>query len=68
MLDRFKKQPSLASTVKIQVVNLREYLKLCKARDQELNQIMLIPTESIEFVRSLQPAPAQNQTDPCHSL
>jgi nickel transport protein len=67
MLERFKKQqPSLASTVKIQVVNLEGVLKtLQTGKDQELNQIMLIPPrESIEFVRSLQPAPAQNQNRP----
>jgi len=46
MLDRFKKQqPSLASTIKIQVVNLKENLKLC-SKDQQLNQIMLIPPRS----------------------
>lgn len=67
MLDRFKKQqPSLASTIKIQVVNLEGVLKtLQSGKDQQLNQIMLIPPrESIEFVRSLQPAAAQNQNRP----
>ena len=67
MLDRFKKQqPSLASTIKIQVVNLEGVLKtLQTGNDQQLNQIMLIPPrESIEFVRSLQPAAAQNQNRP----
>lgn len=64
MLDRFKqKQPDLASTVQIQVVNLEGVLQtLQKSNDQQLSQIMLVPPrESVEFVRSLQPAPAQNQ-------
>jgi nickel transport protein len=67
MLDRFKKQqPNLASTVEIQVVNLEGVLKtLQTSNDKQLNQIMLIPPrESIQFVRSLQPAPAQNQNRP----
>lgn len=64
MLDRFKQQqPNLASTVAIQVVNLEGVLQTLQTRnDQQLNQIILIPPkESIEFVRSLQPAPTQNQ-------
>ena len=65
MLERFKKQqPNLASTIEIQVVNLEGVLKtLQTGNDQQLNQIMLIPPrESIQFVRSLQPASAQNPT------
>lgn len=64
MLDSFKqKQPDLASTVEIQVVNLEGVLQtLQKSNDQQLNQIMLVPPqESIEFVRSIQPAQNQNQ-------
>lgn len=65
MLERFKKQkPDLASTVEIQVVNLEGVLQALQTRnDQALNQIVLVPPrESLEFVRSLEPAaPAQNQ-------
>ena len=64
MLDRFKKQePKLASTIEIQVVNLEGILQtLQTGNDEQLNQIMLVPPrESIEFVRSLQSTPAQNQ-------
>lgn len=64
MLDRFKQQqPNLASTVGIQVVNLEGVLQTLKTRnDAQLNQIVLVPPkESIEFVRSLQPVPTQNQ-------
>jgi nickel transport protein len=61
MLDRFKQQqPNLASTVGIQVVNLEGVLQTLKTRnDKQLNQIILVPPkESIEFVRSIQPAPS----------
>lgn len=67
MVDRFKQQqPNLASTVEIQVVNLEGVIQTLKtSNDQQLNQIMLVaPQESIDFVRSLQPAPAQNQNRP----
>ncbi len=59
MLERFKKQqPDLASTVEIQVVNLEGVIETMKSRnDNQLDQIMLVPPkESIDFVRSLQPA------------
>ena len=62
MLERFKKQqPDLASTVEIQVVNLEGVIQTMQTRnDTQLDQIMLIPPkESIDFVRSLQPAPGQ---------
>lgn len=65
MLDRFKQQqPKMAATVAIQVVNLEGVLQTLKTRnDKQLNQIVLVPPkESVEFVRSLQPAPTQNQT------
>lgn len=62
MLERFKKQqPNLASTVEIQVVNLEGVIQTMQSRnDNQLDQIMLVPPkESIEFVRSLQPAAGQ---------
>lgn len=67
MLERFKKQkPELASTIKIQVVNLEGVLQALQTRnDQGLNQIVLVPPKSsIDFVRSLQPAAAGNQQRP----
>lgn len=65
MLTRFKQQqPNLATTIEIQVVNLEGVLQTLKTRnDADLQQIMLVPPqESLEFVRSLQPAATQNQT------
>ncbi len=62
MLERFKKQqPDLASTVQIQVVNLEGVIQTMQSRnDNQLDQIMLVPPkESIDFVRSLQPAGGQ---------
>lgn len=62
MLERFKKQqPKLASTVEIQVVNLEGVIQTMQSRnDNQLDQIMLVPPkESIDFVRSLQPAAGQ---------
>ncbi len=59
MLERFKKQqPDLAKTVEIQVVNLEGVIQTMQSsKDNQLDQIMLVPPkESIEFVRSLQPA------------
>lgn len=67
MLERFKQQqPNLASTIEIQVVNLEGMLQTLKTRnDKDLNQILLVPPrESLEFVRSLKPAPNQNQNRP----
>lgn len=67
LLERFKKQqPSMASTIEIQVANLEGVLKtLQTSNDKQLNQIMLIPPrDSIEFVRSIQPSAAQNQKKP----
>lgn len=66
MLERFKKeQPDLAASVEIQVVNLEGIIQTLQTRNEpQLNQIMLIaPQESIEFVRSLQPA-TQNRNQP----
>ena len=65
MLNRFKQQqPNLASTIEISVVPLEGMLQTLKTRnDDALKQVMLIPPrESIEFVRSLQPAGTQNQS------
>ena len=64
MLERFKQQqPKLAPTIEIQVVNLEGVIEtLQKRNDNQLNQIVLVPPKaSIDFVRSLQPANAQNQ-------
>jgi nickel transport protein len=64
MLNRFKQQqPNLASSIEISVVPLEGMLQTLKTRnDDALKQVMLIPPrESIEFVRSLQPAGTQNQ-------
>ena len=65
LLENFKKQqPSLASTVNIQVVNLEGVIQTLQTSNKpELNQIVLIPSrESINFMQSLQQAPAgQNQ-------
>lgn len=65
VLDRFKQQqPKLASTVEIQVVNLEGVIQTLQSRnDAQLNQIMLVPPKaSVDFVRSLQPANARNQS------
>ena len=67
VLERFKQQqPNLASTVEIQVVNLEGMIQTLETRnDAQLNQIMLIPPRSsIDFVRALKPASAQNQSQP----
>ena len=67
VLERFKQQqPNLASTVEIQVVNLEGMIQTLETRnDTQLNQIMLIPPRSsIDFVRALKPASAQNQSQP----
>lgn len=67
MLDRFKQQqPKLAPTIEIQVVNLEGVIEtLQKGNDAQLNQIVIVPPKaSIDFVRSLQPANAQNQPRP----
>lgn len=67
MLEKFKQQqPDLAASVDIQVVNLEGMIQTLQTRNEkELNQIMLVPPrESIEFVRSLKPTSAPNQTQP----
>ena len=74
MVDRFKQQqPNVTATIKIEVVNLESVLEALRTEnDPFLSQMMLIPSrESLEFVRSLQPAGAgqnpqlaPNQTRP----
>lgn len=62
MLAKFQQQqPDIASSVKIQVVNLEGVIQLMQtSNDPQVNQIMLIPPkESVDFVRSLQPAQPQ---------
>jgi len=70
LLERFKQQkPDLAATVEIQVVPLQAVIqKLKTGNDANLNQIVLVPPqESVDFVRSLQSAPTQNQSQPAPS-
>ena len=65
MIDRFKQQqPNLASTVKMQVVPLEGVIQtLQSSNDDKLNNIVLVPSqESIQFLRSLPPAPGQGAT------
>jgi hypothetical protein len=62
MLDRLQReQPTLAAQMNIQVVNLENLIQTLQSSDnQELTQILLVPpSESIEYVRSLQPAQGQ---------
>jgi hypothetical protein len=62
MLDRLQQeQPTLAAQMNIQVVNLESLIQTLQSSDnQELTQILLVPpSESIEYVRSLQPAQGQ---------
>jgi hypothetical protein len=69
LVDRFKtQQPTLASTVEIQVLNLEGLLATLKANknpsDQTLSQIVIYPSrESIEYLKTIQPAP-QPATNP----
>jgi len=77
MVDRFKQQqPNVTATIKIEVVNLESVLEALRTEnDPFLTQMILIPSrESLEFVRSLQPAGAgqnpqlaPNQTRPAPS-
>lgn len=62
LLDRFKQQqPTLASTISIEVLNLEGVIQtLEKSQDPQLNQLLLIPPkESIDFLRSSSPAAGQ---------
>jgi hypothetical protein len=73
-VERFKQQqPNVTATMKIEVVNLESVLEALRTEnDPFLTQMVLIPSrESLEFVRSLQPAGAgqnpqlpPNQTRP----
>lgn len=61
MVERFKQQqPNVTSTIKIEVVNLERILEALRTEnDPSLSQMILVPSrESLEFVRSLQPAGA----------
>lgn len=61
MVERFKQQqPNVTSTIKIEVVNLERILEaLGTENDPSLSQMILIPSrESVEYVRSRQPAGA----------
>jgi nickel transport protein len=68
LLDRLREvQPDLASTVRIQVVNLESVLQTLHTSDnQDLNRIVLVPSQSsLDFIRSLQPQQGQgNQARP----
>jgi len=69
LLNRFKQQqPDLANTIEIQVVNLEGVLKtLQESNNPELNQLVFIPPrESLEYVRSLQPASGQGNNRPAN--
>jgi nickel transport protein len=67
MVERFKQQqPNVTATIKIEVVNLESVLEALRTEnDQFLSQMILVPSrESLDFVRSLQPAGAGNQNKP----
>ncbi|HAT14201.1 MAG TPA: hypothetical protein DCS91_12085 [Microcoleaceae bacterium UBA11344] len=67
MVERFKQQqPNVTATIKIEVVNLESVLEALRTEnDPFLSQLILVPSrESLEFVRSLQPAGAGNQNKP----
>lgn len=64
MVERFKQQqPNVTTAIKIEVVNLESVLEALRTEnDPFLSQLILIPPrESLEFVRSLQPAGAGTQ-------
>ncbi|PSB00759.1 Tic22 family protein [Merismopedia glauca] len=64
MVNNFKKQkPELASTVKVQVINLEGFIQALKSKNNpELSQVVLVPsTESLQFLQSLQSTPGNNQ-------
>ncbi len=67
LLDRFKQQqPNLAASIDIQVFPLEGVVDaMQKQNDPQLDKIVLIPSrESIEFVRSLQPAGGKPAAQP----
>lgn len=64
MIERFKQaQPDLANQVQIQAVSLEGFIEtLQSSNDQSLTRIQLVlPQESIEFVRSVQQQMQQQQ-------
>ncbi|MDB9511033.1 hypothetical protein PN499_07550 [Kamptonema animale CS-326] len=64
MLERFKQQqPNIASSLKIEVVNLEAVLEAMRTdNDPFLSQIILVPPrESLEYVRTLQPSGGNQQ-------
>ena len=64
MVERFKQQqPNVTAAIKIEVVNLESVLEALRTEnDPFLTQMILVPSrESLEFVRSLQPAGGGNQ-------
>lgn len=66
-VERFKQQqPTVTLPIKIEVVNLEGVLEALRTKnDPFLTQMMLVPSrESLDFVRSLQPAGAGNQNKP----
>lgn len=67
MLDRLQQeQPTLAAQMNIQVVNLESLIQTLRTSDnQELTQILLVPpSESVDYVRSLQPEGQPGQPAP----
>lgn len=67
LLDRFKQQqPNLANSTDIQVFPLEGVVEaMQKQNDPQLDKIVLVPSkESIEFVRSLEPAQGKPQAAP----
>lgn len=67
LLDRVRQQqPNLASEISIQVINLEGLIQtLQSSENSELNRIILIPpSESVEYIRSLSPQQGQPATPP----
>jgi Tic22-like family len=67
LLDRVRQQqPNLASEISIQVINLEGLIQTLQSSDNsELNRIILIPpSESVEYIRSISPQPGQPATPP----
>jgi nickel transport protein len=67
MIDNFKRQqPSLASTVKIEVAELSSMIQTLKTSDDKgLNSLLLVPSrESIEFLKSLPQGNNNPQSQP----
>ena len=65
MVSRFQQQqPDLANQVQIKVVDLEGVLETLKSsNDPQLNKIVIVPPrETIEYIKSLSPAPAGGQT------